>query len=228
MSVAPLISVVVPVLDEAAEIEATLATTRDPAVLEVIVVDGGSRDATAEMARRRADRVIAAPRGRASQMNAGAAIARGEILLFLHGDTRLPAGFGRAACAAIAAGCVGGRFDVALRGSHAMLPVVAAMINARSRLTRIATGDQAIFVRRRVFEALGRFPALPLMEDVALSVRLRRAGRVAALRERVSTSGRRWEKQGVARTVLLMWWLRLAYACGVPAQRLARSYPRHE
>jgi rSAM/selenodomain-associated transferase 2 len=222
-----MISVVVPALDEEEEIAATLASAADPAVLEVIVVDGGSRDATAEIARRLGHRVLTGPRGRALQMNAGAAVARGDVLLFLHADTRLPAGFGAAIEGAVARGAVAGRFDVVLRGRHPWLRVVAALMNARSRATRIATGDQAIFVRRDAFDAMGGFAAIPLMEDIELSRRLRAVGPYAALRARVSTSARRWEENGVARTVLLMWRLRFAYFCGVPAERLAQRYRRH-
>jgi rSAM/selenodomain-associated transferase 2 len=218
------ISVVVPALDEAAEIDATLASARDPAVHEVIVVDGGSGDDTAARAAAAAARVVRAGRGRALQMNAGAALATGDVLLFLHADTRLPSGFGTAVCEALAGGAIGGRFDVVLRGSHPLLPVVARLMNVRSRLTGVSTGDQAVFVRRDVFERLGGFAPLPLMEDVELTSRLKRAGRVAALRLAVATSGRRWEEHGVVRTIVLMWTLRLAYACGVPAERLARAY----
>jgi len=218
------ISIVVPALDEADEIGATLASARDPSVREVIVVDGGSRDGTPERAAAAGARVVHAARGRASQMNAGAALARGDVLLFLHADTRLPPGFGPAVRAALADGAVGGRFDVVLRGAHPLLAVVARLMSLRSRLTGISTGDQAIFVRRDVFERLGGFAPLPLMEDVELCRRLMRAGRTAALRLRVETSGRRWEEHGVVRTIVLMWTLRLAYACGVPAERLARAY----
>ncbi len=217
-------SVVVPVLDEEAEIAATLATTRDPHVIEVLVVDGGSRDATVAAARRFADRVIPSAPGRAVQMNRAAGEARGEVLLFLHGDTRLPPAFGEAICGALAAGAVGGRFDVTLRGEHPLLPVIAAGINLRSRLSGIATGDQAIFVRRDVFDALGGYPAIPLMEDVWLTARLRRTGGFVALHEHASTSARRWETRGVLRTVLLMWWLRFAYAMGASPAWLARQY----
>lgn len=218
------ISVIVPMLDEAEEIAATLATTRDPEVLEVVVVDGGSRDRSAALAAQLADRVLTAPRGRAAQMNAGAAVARGSVLLFLHADTRLPPGFGGTVRRAVDGGAVGGRFDVELRSSHPLLRVVAALMNLRSRLTGISTGDQAIFVRQSIFAALGGFPSIPLMEDVAFSRLLRRTGRLAALREKVSTSGRRWETNGVARTILLMWWLRLGFACGVAPERLAELY----
>jgi rSAM/selenodomain-associated transferase 2 len=194
-------------------------------VREIIVVDGGSRDATAEIARAHADVVLTSARGRALQMNAGAAAARGDVLLFLHADTRLPAGFAAAVCAALADPAIaGGRFDVSLVPTTLLLRLVAGLMNMRSRLSRIATGDQAIFVRRAVFEQMGGFAAMPLMEDVAFTVALKRQGRVACLRERVETSSRRWLRDGPVRTILLMWWLRLLYFCGVAPERLRRRY----
>jgi rSAM/selenodomain-associated transferase 2 len=218
------VSIVVPVLNEEAELEETLGRTRDPRVCERIVVDGGSTDGTRALATSRVERVLDSPRGRARQMNAGAAVATGDVLLFLHGDTWLPEGFGEAIAAALRDGAVGGRFDVALRGRHPFLPVVARLINVRSRLSGISTGDQAMFVRRDVFAEMGGFPEIPLMEDVAFSRALKRRGRVAALRERVATSGRRWEERGVARTIVLMWRLRLAYALGASPELLAQRY----
>ena len=220
------ISVVVPALNERDGIVDALRSARQPGVCEIVVVDGGSRDDTRRRAETEADRVLSSIRGRASQMNVGAAGTTGDVLLFLHADTRLPAGFASAVQRAIGAGAVGGRFDVVLDGSHWFLPVVARLMNVRSRVTGISTGDQAIFVRRDVFERIGGFAPLPLMEDVELTSRLRRQGHVAALHERVTTSARRWEENGVARTILLMWTLRLAYACGVSPERLARVYRR--
>jgi rSAM/selenodomain-associated transferase 2 len=217
------LSVIVPTLDEAAEIEATLARARTGDV-ELIVADGGSRDETVAIASRLADQVVLGERGRAAQMNRGARVARGDILLFLHADTWLPADFPAAMRRAIAGGAIGGRFDVELRGTHPLLPLIARLINLRSRWSRIYTGDQAIFVRREAFEQLGGFPAIPLMEDIAFSAALRRLGPTAALHERVSTSARRWEKSGVIRTVLRMWSFRLAFACGVRPEKLARRY----
>ena len=219
------LSVIVPALDEERQIAATLASARQPGVGEVIVVDGGSRDRTREAARPLADRVVEAPRGRARQMNAGAALATGDALLFLHADTRLPPDAASAVAAALADPAVaGGRFDVRLEPSTPLLRAVGGLMNARSRLTGIATGDQAIFVRRAVFAALGGFPDLPLMEDVAFSRALKRAGRIACLRGQVTTSSRRWQQGGVVRTILLMWTLRLLFFLGVPAPRLARWY----
>lgn len=225
-SPAVLLSIVVPVLDEAAGIAAALAPLQRlrQAGVEVLVVDGGSRDATLEVATPLADLVLVAPRGRGSQMNAGAARARGATLLFLHADTRLPAGAVDTVAAAIAAGACWGRFDVAIEGRLAGLGMVATMMNLRSRLTGIATGDQAIFVTRAAFEQVGGFPDLPLMEDIALSTRLKRIARPACLRQRVVTSGRRWEKHGLWRTILAMWRLRLRFFFGADPQALAREY----
>ena len=209
------LSVVVPTLDEAEALPATLAAARQPGVCEVIVVDGGSRDGTLAVARPLADRVLA-----------GAAAARADVLLFLHADTRLPAGYAQAVAGALAdPAVVGGRFDVRLDAAGLAYRALGRLISLRSRLTRVATGDQAIFVRRVVFERLGGYPLVPLMEDVALSRAMKRAGRVACLSETVTTSARRWQRHGVARTVLLMWALRAAYYAGVPPARLARVYP---
>ena len=187
---------------------------------EVIVVDGGSEDGTAKLAEPLCDRVVLAPRGRARQMNAGAQAASGEILVFVHADTRLPASAELEIRESLTTHAWG-RFDVELEGSHRLLPVVAWFMNLRSRLTGIATGDQAIFVRRDCF---GGFPDLPLMEDVAFSTAMRARHRPACLRSRVVTSARRWEERGVVRTMALMWRLRLEYALGADPARLARRY----
>jgi rSAM/selenodomain-associated transferase 2 len=221
-----MLSVIIPVLDEAAMVVTALQRLkplRDRGC-EVIAVDGGSRDETAALASPLADRVEHAPRGRASQMNAGAAIARGDALLFLHVDTVLPDTADALIDAALADGRHWGRFDVRIDGSHSMLSMVAWSMNLRSRLTGIATGDQAMFVRREAFRAAGGFPGIPLMEDVALSRLLRRIGRPACLRARVITSGRRWQRHGVFRTILLMWRLRMAYLLGADPADLALRY----
>jgi len=219
------LSIIVPTLDEARDIVERLEALQRLRSLghEVIVADGGSRDGTPDLARPLADRVVLAPRGRASQMNAAARQASGSALLFLHADTRLPPEADSAVRAALAAR-TWGRFDVRIEARHPLLRVVALMMNLRSRLTGIATGDQAIFVRRDTFEALGGYAEIPLMEDVELTRRLRRAGRPACLRARVSTSGRRWESRGVLRTIVLMWRLRLAYFFGADPARLADRY----
>lgn len=218
-----------PVLDEAPGLAATLDALAPLrlAGVELVVVDGGSRDGTPAVAQPRADRVVTSPRGRAAQMNAGARAATGDTLLFLHADTRLPEGAVDAIARALADGHAWGRFDVTIEGASRWLPVVAAFMNARSRLTGIATGDQAIFVRRGVFEVAGGFPPIALMEDIAMSRALKRAGAPACLRERVVTSGRRWERHGPLRTILLMWRLRLAYFLGADPARLAERYGAH-
>jgi len=221
-----MLSIVVPVLDEAAIIQGTLRSLQDlrRRGCEVIVVDGASSDATRSLAAPLADRVIDAPRGRAAQMNAGARAARGDILLFLHADTFLPAGALDEIESGLArTGRAWGRFDVTISGSRA-LALVAAMMNLRSRLSGIATGDQAMFARRAAFEAAGAFPEIPLMEDVALSKALKRLSPPLCLRARAATSGRRWQRHGTVRTILLMWRLRLAYALGADPRRLARRY----
>jgi rSAM/selenodomain-associated transferase 2 len=220
------ISIIVPVLDEAAGIERHLAALAPLRARghEVIVVDGGSRDDTTARARPWADQVLASRRGRARQMNAGAAAAHGDALLFLHADTLLPETADQAVQAALAGGACWGRFDVRIAGRPAMLRVVATCMNLRSRLTGIATGDQALFVSRAVFERIGGFADVPLMEDIDLSRRLKAIAPPACLRDRVITSGRRWERHGVWRTIALMWWLRWRYWRGTPPDVLARSW----
>lgn len=224
------LSIVVPTLNEAACIVATLESLGELRRRghEVIVADGGSRDSTPELARALADRIVDSLPGRARQMNAGARAASGEVLVFVHADSRLPAQADRLVLEGLARGaCVWGRFDVRIAGAHPLLRVVERMMNLRSRLTRICTGDQCIFVRRKVFESLGGYPPQELMEDIAISARLRRLSAPLCLRVPCLTSARRWESEGVLRTIVLMWWLRLQYACGVAPARLARAYARH-
>ncbi len=219
------LSIVMPVLHEAGGIEEALAALAPLRArgAEIMVADGGSDDGTAARARPLADRVITAPRGRGAQMNAGAAASQGDVLLFLHADTRLPSGADALILDGLAqTGRVWGRFDVRIAGAHPLLPLVAAMMNLRSRATGIATGDQAIFMSRTAF---GRgFTDLPLMEDIAMTKRLKRIGPPLCIATPVVTSARRWEKHGVVKTILLMWWLRFAYFLGVDPARLARSY----
>src|SRR6516164_4118616 len=221
------LSIVMPVLDEGEGIVARLDALSDLRALgtEVIVVDGGSRDATIQRARPRADRVILAPRGRALQMNAGAEKASGDVLLFLHADTRLPADADHVVLSGLERfGRAWGRFDVKIEGRSALLRVIAWLMNIRSRLTGIATGDQAIFVRRAAFQAAGGFPAIPLMEDIALCKRLKLVSPPLFVRDCAVTSGRRWEKNGVINTMILMWRVRFAYFCGADPKKLAQQY----
>lgn len=221
------ISVIVPVLDEGQLIEAALSELQPLRGRghEVIVVDGGSSDATLALAQPLADRVVSASRGRALQMNAGAHAATGDALLFLHADTRLPERADALVARALETHAWG-RFDVRIDSARPMLAVVGCMMNLRSRLTGIATGDQGMFVTRRAFEKAGGFPSIALMEDVAFSVTLKRGGAPACLEARVTTSGRRWEQRGVLQTILLMWRLRLLYFLGTDPARLARIYAR--
>jgi rSAM/selenodomain-associated transferase 2 len=219
------LSVIVPTLDEQATIASTLAHARRPGEVELVVVDGGSTDGTVDAARLLADRVLESPRGRAAQMNAGAAAARGAVLLFLHADTRLPDDYPALVAEALApADVVGGRFDVRLDAPGLAYRAIERLIGLRSRLTGVATGDQAIFVRRDAFARIGGYPPIPLMEDIALCRALKRAGRMVALRDEVITSARRWQREGLVRTVALMWALRLAYYAGVSPVWLARAY----
>jgi rSAM/selenodomain-associated transferase 2 len=223
----PKLSIIIPVLNEGDGIAAALDALAHLRALgtEVIVVDGGSRDATVERAQPRADRVVLATRGRALQMNAGAERASGDVLLFLHADTRLPAEADRVVLNGLdQSRRVWGRFDVKIDGRSRLLPVVAWLMRLRSRLTGIATGDQAIFLRREAFQAVGGFPTVALMEDIAICKRLKRLGRPLCLRACVTTSGRRWEKNGVLSTILLMWRLRFAYFLGADPKQLARQY----
>jgi len=222
-----LISIIIPVLNEEPVLVESLPRLQAwrQRGCEIIVVDGGSRDHSAEVARAFADRVVLAPQGRAKQMNTGARVAKGEILWFLHADSRPPAGADGLIRQALAEpGVLWGRFDVRLSGDHPLLRLVETLMNSRSRLTAIATGDQGIFVRRVSFEQAGGYPDIPLMEDIALSRVLKRASRPACLRQRLTTSSRRWERNGVLRTIVLMWSLRLAYFLGASPARLARIY----
>jgi rSAM/selenodomain-associated transferase 2 len=225
------LSVIMPALNEAAGIECTLQALQELRAQghEVIVVDGGSSDRTVALATPLADRVVVAPRGRASQMNAGAGLASGSVLWFLHADTVPPPG----ACGQLLAvlhvtGRVWGRFDVTLRGDSIGLGLVARMMNLRSRLTGIVTGDQGLFVTRSAFRQAGAYPLIPLMEDIALSRALRRISRPVALRLQLSSSARRWQRHGLMPTITRMWLLRLGYYCGIDPARLARWYPVHD
>ena len=221
--------IVVPVLNEAANLEGLLPDllARGPGV-EIVVADAGSTDGTRELMRRFPSvALVLAPRGRARQMNAGARASRGDALLFLHADTTLPAGAVSAIADALAdPSVVGGRFDVRFTSPRWPFRMIAALMNWRSRWSGIATGDQGIFVRRAAFDALGGYPDIPLMEDIELTRRLKRLGRIACLDARVTTSSRKWEREGIARTILLMWTLRLFYFLGVSPARLVGWYYR--
>ncbi len=221
------ISVIIPALNEAAQITEVLqalASLRRRGH-EVIVVDGGSSDGTPALADPLADQVLHATKGRALQMNAGAHAATGDVLWFLHADTMPLPDADEAILAALAQGNRGwGHFDVRLSGASILLRMVAALMNRRSRLSGIATGDQGIFVRRELFDLTGGFPEIPLMEDIALSRLLKKHSCPACIAQELVTSSRRWEQRGIWRTIFLMWRLRLAYFLGADPRKLAGQY----
>lgn len=222
-----MLSIIVPTLNEANCIAATLYALQPLRTrgAEVILVDGGSEDDTLIQARGHCDRALVAPRGRARQQNVGAGFARGDTLLFLHADTLLPPDVDTLISEALRDKTIAwGRFDVRFFPTTRPLAIVAWAMNLRSRHTGIATGDQALFVRRGAFSQVGKFPDQPLMEDIALSKKLRALSPPAALRARVTTAARRWQRYGVWRTIVRMWLLRCAYFLGVPAAQLSRHY----
>jgi rSAM/selenodomain-associated transferase 2 len=219
------VSVIIPALNEEKTIARVLADVVALRPHQVIVVDGGSSDRTREISEQLGALVITGASGRARQMNCGARQATGDILLFLHADTRLPpVALDDIVAALKDPRYLGGRFDVDLDGDHWLLKVIGSMINQRSRITKVATGDQAIFVRRETFARMGGFPDIPLMEDIAFCRVLKRLGRIACLRSRVLTSARRWETEGVWRTVVKMWTLKFLYLAGVSPVTLKRFY----
>jgi len=218
-------SIIIPTLNEQTSIIECLGKLQHlRRHAEIIVSDGGSCDETVTLAEGLADRVLTGPAGRAKQMNRGAQHAHGEILIFLHADTVLPEQALNSITQALNEGACWGRFNIRLSGRHAMLKVIAALMNLRSRLTGIATGDQAIFVSRKAFDAVGGFPDIALMEDIALSKSLKKWGKPACLIDRVVSSGKRWENYGLYRTILLMWSLRLRYFLGSHPETLAYLY----
>ncbi len=220
------VSIIVPALDEEREIETSLRSLRELAPAELLVVDGGSSDATVAIARRFADHVEITARGRARQLNAGAARATGDVLCFVHVDTRLPnSALGAVERALGDATVVGGAFGIAIRDPRRRYRVIEWGANLRARLTALPYGDQAMFVRREVFARLGGFPILPVLEDVGFALSMRRAGRVVLMDDRVANSPRRWEREGLFYATVRNWVITLLYAGGVPAERLARWYP---
>ena len=219
-------AIIVPVLNESAVLSQKLGELDLLRAMgaQVLLVDGGSTDDTVAMARDAGFDVLSSGRGRARQMNAGAHASMGEILVFLHVDTRLPT-YALTSIENLLSEKIGwGRFDVRIVGVSPWLKVVGWMMNIRSRITGIATGDQVLFMTRTLFVEVGGFPEQPLMEDIEMCKRLKRESSPICMREQVETSGRRWDKNGVWRTILLMWRLRFAYWRGVPSSDLARLY----
>jgi rSAM/selenodomain-associated transferase 2 len=219
------ISIVIPVLNEAEHLSAklhALQVLRDRC--QLIVVDGGSDDISPTLAEPLVDKLILSSRGRGRQMNAGAAQANAEILLFLHADTRLPEQAIDWITQAVAQGYQWGRFDVAFDSPKPVFKLIAFMMNQRSRLTGIATGDQTLFMTRAAFTAVGGFPEIALMEDIAISRQLKKLGKPACIKDKVVTAARRWQQHGIGKTIVLMWWLRLAYFLGADPDDLAERY----
>ncbi len=221
------LSIVIPALNEANNIAVTLAplqVMRSRGV-EVLLIDGGSADATTQIAAPLVDRVIRANKGRAAQMNTGAVVATGDTLLFLHADSILPADADQLIFNGLqSTSRAWGRFDVTIKGAHYVLPVIAWFMNHRSRLTAIATGDQGLFMTVDAFKSAGGFANIPLMEDVAMCATLKKIGAPICLTPKIITSGRRWEEHGVWRTILLMWRIRLAFFLGADPAQLHRAY----
>jgi rSAM/selenodomain-associated transferase 2 len=219
------VAVIVPLLNEAQELCGKIQGLKSLHADELVFVDGGSLDKTPQLLDQHGLTWLPCRRGRAAQMNTGASVCSSDILLFIHIDTELDESNISAMKAVMSQPeMVGGRFDVCLSGSHPACRMISRFINLRSRLSKISTGDQAMFVRRGIFEQMGGFADLPLMEDIEFSKRLKRRGDIACLRQRVTTSSRRWQSQGVMCTILLMWKLRLLYWLGVPADKLAAMY----
>lgn len=219
------LSIVIPVVNEAVHIERRLQDLQKLRYCcELLLVDGGSTDRTLEIAEPWVDKVISSPRGRARQMNQGAAQTDADVLVFLHADTQLPDQSVALITQTIANGYAWGRFDVAFDSAKPIFKLIALMMNWRSRLTGIATGDQAIFMTRQVFQQVGGFPEIALMEDVAISASLKNIGHPSCLSAKVVTSARRWQTQGIFRTIILMWRLRLAFFLGVEPDDLAIHY----
>ncbi len=219
-------TIVIPILNEETKIQACLMQLQGFRVkgIEVIVVDGGSVDKTPQLVEGLCDQFVSAVPCRAVQMNAGARQARGEIILFLHVDTQLPEDFLEIINSIETDNHCWGRFDVKLSGKRHAFRVIEWMMNLRSRLTGIATGDQVIFMTQKIYRTVGGFPEIALMEDIAMSRKLRKIHSPLCLRQRVTTSSRRWEKHGIASTIIKMWWLRFSYFMGIDPARLAKQY----
>lgn len=224
----PQLSIVIPVLNEAGQlIEKLQALQALRDCCQLLLVDGGSDDGSAAIAEPLVDSVLPSPRGRARQMNTGAAQAQADVVLFLHVDTLLPDNAVDLIMQAVADGYLWGRFNVRFDSPKAIFKLIAFMMNHRSRLTGIATGDQALFVTCRAFQTVGGFPDIALMEDITLSAQLKKFGKPCCLRAKVITSARRWLQHGIIKTILFMWWLRQRYFfCANPDELVAYYYRR--
>jgi len=225
----PQISIIMPVFNEAAQLEGKLQALQPLRTrCELLLVDGGSKDVSSAIAESLVDQVLQSPCGRARQMNLGAQYAQADVLLFLHADTQLPDQAIDLIMSAVKHGAVWGRFDVQFDSRQAVFKLIALMMNARSRLTGIATGDQAIFITRQAFQAVGGFPDIALMEDIAISKLLKKLAEPCCLKANVVTAARRWQQHGILATILLMWRLRLRYFFGANPDDLAARYYRRQ
>ena len=219
-------TIIIPTLNEEAEIQACLMQLQGLRAqgFEVIVADGRSLDNTPQLVEGLCDQFISAQRGRAAQMNAAVLRAKGEIIFFLHVDTRLPEKFSELIHSIKADTFCWGRFDVQLSGQHWSFRVIESMMNLRSRLTGIATGDQVIFMSKKLYREVGGFPEIELMEDIAMSRTLKNICLPLCLRQKVLTSSRRWERHGIISTIIKMWWLRFSFFIGIDPTTLSRKY----
>ncbi len=222
-----LISIIIPTLNEEANLPVTLRQLAERPDVELLVVDGGSTDRTVEIAQTFTPYVFVTRAGRAAQMNVGARHATGDILLFLHADTfLLPGALDELQRRLIGDGAVGGAFDLHIDSPKRICKLIAKVSSQRSRLLRLPYGDQGLFVWRQVFEALEGFPDVPIMEDISFVLRLRQAGRLTFIRTGLITSGRRWNANGVVKTTLVNWWVTVLFFLRVPPRTLRRSYDR--
>ena len=219
------ISIIIPVLNEEQSVKALLQQLQiyRQQGHEVIVVDGGSHDETVSISKPLADKVIMSESGRARQMNKGVAESTNEVLWFLHADTSIPENVIETIQESLNK-YEWGRFNIKLSGSNFLFRIIENMINIRSCLSCVATGDQGIFIKRNTFDSIGGYPEIPLMEDVALSKKLKTISQPACIKETLTTSSRRWEKKGIIKTILLMWYLRFLYWIGVTPAKLAKLY----
>ncbi len=224
----PLISVVIPTLNEASFILQTIEAAKTNHV-EIIVVDGGSTDETRELAIKAGVKVIQSPRGRGRQLNEGALHAVGKIIIFLHADTVLPKGFAAEVISALSKPkTIAGAFRLGITGKNWALGMVSLFTNLRSIFFQLPYGDQAIFIYKEQFQRVGGFPDIPIMEDYALVLRLKKLGRIAISSKSVQTSGRRWDKLGYFRTLLINQAMIIGYHVGIAIDRLERFYLRHK
>ncbi len=220
------LSIIIPVYNEQDIILEKLKALRNicPDDIQLIVSDGGSSDETAALAKSCVDTIVSSTKGRSYQMNAGANVATGDLLLFLHIDSVLPGNYLQCLADITRSNHTWGRFDVSFTNTSFVFSLIAFMMNFRSRITGVATGDQAIFMTRTVFNKVNGFPEIDLMEDIAICKKLRKTGSPLCIKEKVITSSRRWEENGIFKTIVLMWFLRLLYFLRIHPDKLGKIY----